>query len=226
MSFFRSLVLPAALLGLAACAPDTLIRADDASAHPAAASSRGVAPSTPGAVATSTGSPQFLQPAAGAATIANPVVSFWAKRGVDRTAEMYYRRAHGGRDSVVFFSLRVRAKSLWRRPDGTAFASGDSVLITLTLVDAQKGIVDCQPSGLRFDPGTPARLKVSFAETDDDVNHDGRVNALDAALTRTFAVWRREAPTDPWIRQASIVSVGTHEVESEIGGFTGYAIAW
>lgn len=219
MSVTRTLALSLAVIGGAACSTDRAT-APDASLRASLL--------TPSAAVRSTASsdPQFLQPAAGAPTIANPVVQFWAKRGVDRTAEMFYHAAPGARDSVTFFSLRVRAKSLWLRPDGTSFANGDSVLITLTLVDARRGIVDCQPSGLRFAPNAPPRLRISFAETDDDVNHDGRVDATDSALTRTFAIWRKETPSDPWLRVPSNVSVGAHEVEADIDGFTGYAIAW
>ncbi|MBV9880900.1 MAG: hypothetical protein JO180_10420 [Gemmatirosa sp.] len=209
----------AAGLALVACTPDRLTTPTTAAGlTPAPAS----ADRSPGG----SDDPHFLQPETGAPTIANPVVQFWAKKGEDRIASMYYHRAHGGRDSIPFFTLRVRPRSLYRRPNGTAFANGDSVLITLTLVDAQQLIVDCQPAGLLFTPSDPARLKMSFAETDDDVNHDGTVNAVDAALTHTFAVWRRETPTDPWIRMASNVATGAHEVETDVGGFTGYAIAW
>ena len=139
---------------------------------------------------------------------------------------MYYHPTPGARDSVVFLSLRLRERSLWRRPDGTAFAAGDSVLITLTLVDAERGIVDCQPSGLRFEPGEGVRLKMSFLHADDDVNHDGTVNATDASIARTLDIWRKESAAEPWQALVSKVETGAHEVEAEIGGFTGYAIAW
>src|SRR5689334_7825236 len=110
MSSYRPLV--ALLLALAACAPDRLTRADAATAGAVGAAS---------AVASADGSsePHFLRTAEGAPTIANPVITFWAKQGVRQTAEMVYHRASGGRDSIVFFSLRLRERSLWRRPDGT-----------------------------------------------------------------------------------------------------------
>ena len=222
MSPYRPLL--ALLACMAACAPDRLTRVDaagDASAVAPAASAMG---SVAGDAATA--EPHFLRPAAGAPTIANPVVSFWAKRGVRQTAEMVYHRVAGARDSVVFFSLRLKERSLWRRPDGTAFADGDSVLITLTLVDAGRGIVDCQPSGLRFSPVDPVRLRMSFFHADDDLNRDGVVNAADSSIARGLDIWRRESAAEPWQSLVSKVAVGPHEVEAEIGGFTGYAIAW
>jgi len=119
----------------------------------------------------------------------------------------------------------VRQRSLWRRPDGSLIAQGDSVLITLTLVDPVHLIVDCQPSGLLFSPHDPARLKFSYADVDDDLNGDGVVNATDSALTRVLSVWRQETPTSPWILVPS-TTTGSFDVEADIGGFTGYAIAY
>src|SRR5688572_24136980 len=53
--------------------------------------------------------------------------SFWAVRGRDRKLEMDYV---GGED---FLEFEVRSNSLLRRPDGTLFQNGDSILITVTL---------------------------------------------------------------------------------------------
>lgn len=214
MSFLRR-SLVAALVGVAACSADRAGVVEPSALTPGAVRADGRA-----------ASPNFVTAEAGAPIVANPVVAFWAKKGEDRTGTMYYHRAQGGRDSIPLFALRVRPRSLLRRPDGGAIANGDSVLVTLTLVDPVRLIVDCQPSGLRFDAKDPARLKMSFEFTDDDVNHDGRVDATDAALTRTYAIWRRETPLDPWLKQTSNVSTGAHEVETDVGGFTGYAIAW
>ncbi|HEU4631540.1 MAG TPA: hypothetical protein VFS08_17430 [Gemmatimonadaceae bacterium] len=218
MTASRSLLL---LLCLAACAPDRVTTVD-----PAAPGTRHGQHEPRPPATSDDDDPTFLQAATDAPTIANPVVQFWAKRGEERTAEMYYHAAPGERDSVVFLSLRVREESLVSRPDGTPLARGDSLLITITLVDPTRLVVDCQPSGLRFSPRDPARLKMSFAHADDDVNGDGTVNGGDRSLTTALALWRRESSTEPWERLVSEVEVGVHEVEAEIGGFTGYAIAW
>ena len=178
-----------------------------------------------GLVSTSS-TPHFLRPAAGAPRIANPLVKFYAKKGVDREAFMYYHRSTTGKDSVVFLRMRVRARSLDRRPNGSRIAFGDSVLITIRLVDPTRLIVDCQPAGLKFSVDHPADLKLSYAETDRDVNHDGRVDNRDRQLTTKFKVWRRETSTSPWGPLPSTVTFGTHEVESDIFGFTRYAIAF
>jgi len=168
-----------------------------------------------------------LRPAPGAPAIANPVVAFYAKKGEDREAFMYYRPdSSSGRDSAVFLRLRVRQRSLDQRPDGSPIAEGDSVLITITLVDAARLIVDCQPAGLRFSASDPADLKMSYLEADQDLNDDGSVNSSDQQLLGQLQIWRRETPDARWEPLQTEQSTETHEVESQISGFTSYAIAY
>jgi hypothetical protein len=172
--------------------------------------------------------PNFVAAAAGAPVIANPVVSFYAKSGSDREAFMYYRPrpGGGGNDSTVFIRFRVRKDALLSRPDGSLFQVGDSVLITMTLVDPARLEVNFQPAGLRFSPTDPARLKFSFLEVNEDLNGDGKVNGDDLTVQGLLAIWQRESVSAPWIRLASVVSIGTHEIEANVGGFTSYIIAW
>jgi len=169
-----------------------------------------------------TADPHFVEASAGAPTIANPVITFWAVKGVDRSVRMYYHREQGGRDSVTFFFLRVRAKSLYRRPDGSAIANGDSVQITVTLTDAEHLVVDCQPSGLRFDPKYPATIRFSYANAD----IDGTSATADNPLLQALTIWRHETVDAPWLPVASHEIPEANEVEGDIGGFTGYALAW
>jgi hypothetical protein len=170
--------------------------------------------------------PHFLRPADGAPAIANPVVSFYAKRGETREALMLYHAQPGEADSTVFVRFKVGAKSLSALPDGSPIAQGDSVLITLTLTDPQKLIVDFQPAGLRFNVREPAELRMSYAEADPDLNDDGVVNKQDSSLTRKLRIWRAEAESDPFAPLASTVVQEAHEVEAQIGGFTRYAVAY
>ena len=221
--------LLATVLVLAACAPDRVVGPTLAPMVPNAARSTSTTSTTTTTTTTTTASdtsPHFVTAASDAPTIANPVVQFWAKKGVDQTATMYYHRASGGRDSIPFFSLRVRAKSLWLRPDGSAIADGDSVLITLTLVDPVRLLVDCQPSGLVFSPNAPARIKMSYAGADDDLNGDGVVNMTDSTLARALMIWRKETSTSPWLLVPSNNATGAEAIDADIGGFTTYAIAY
>jgi hypothetical protein len=170
--------------------------------------------------------PRFLHADPTGPAIANPVVSFWAKQGDDRRVRMYYHAAPGALDSTTFLEFRVGKASLAAYPDGRPFAAGDSVLITISLLDAARLVVDCQPSGLRFSAQKPATVKMSFAHADPDLNDDGSVNSADLAIERTLRIWRRESPLDPWTAQPSGVELGIHEVKSDLYGFSGYVIAY
>jgi hypothetical protein len=232
VSFSRSLRLlrPLAVLLLAACAADSPSSVAPTGAVARRGSDDGGSGGETGGGGSGSGStsgtPTFVSAGSSAPAIANPVVSFYAKVGEDRSATMWYAPRPGRTDSTVFLRFRVRPRSLAYRPDGTRFAAGDSVLITITLVDPAHLGVDCQPSGLRFSSSDPADMKLSFAEADEDVNGDGVVDRSDTDLTRRFAIWRRELSTDPWIRQPSSVDVGLHEIESEILGFSSYIVAY
>lgn len=168
----------------------------------------------------------FLRPAIDAPPLANPVVSFWAKRGSDREAFLYYQPRPGRTDSSEFMRFKVPGAALDRRPDGTQIATGDSLLITIRVVDPTRLILDFQPSGLRFAAGQPAELKIKFSETDHDLNGDGVVDADDAARELQLSIWKQELPGLPWIRVASSVEVTLEQVEAKVLGFTGYAIAY
>lgn len=167
-----------------------------------------------------------LAPAAGAPAIANPIVTFYAVAGESRQAFMYYRSRPGRTDSTVFIRFRVSNGSLLARPDGSPFADGDSILITMQLIDPEKLIVRFSPSGLRFDPLDPADIKFNFLETDDDLDDDGVVTATDSTFTTMLAIWKRENANEPWYKQTSILSTELHEIEAEVTGFTDYIIAW
>ncbi len=167
-----------------------------------------------------------LAPAADAPAIANPVVTFYAKYDEATSAYMYYRSRPGRADSVDFIRFRVPREALLTRPDGSPFAAGDSILITITLVDPEKLLVRFEPSGLRFDPAKPADLKFSFLETDEDRDDDGSVDSDDTAILNLLDIWKRETVSAPWIRQTSVITIGTHEIETDVLGFTDYIIAW
>ena len=117
-------------------------------------------------------------------------------------------------------------RSLINRPDGTPIAAGDSILITLTITDSARRIVDFQPAGLVFDPQRPAKLWIWSAESDADVNHDGVVNLTDTTLLQGALIWRQEHVGLPWNSQATTLNIATHQYETAVGGFTRYAVAY
>ena len=152
--------------------------------------------------------------------------SFYAVKGKTSGVDIWYRPRAGRTDSTKFLEFRLGASSLDRRPDGSIIATGDSVLIWLTVVDPQHFIIDLQPSGLAFAAGDQPRLKISFAACGDDLNYDGKVDAADAALQSSLSLWRQEAPFKPWFKISSTVLAATKDVEAPLGGFTGYAIEY
>ena len=167
----------------------------------------------------------LIRAASDAPAIANPTLSFYATKGVDAEAIMWYRPRAGRTDSTMFVRFRVDRRSLLTRPDGSAIADGDSVLITMTLSDPTHLVVDFQPSGLRFSAANPAELKISYLEADKDFNDDGVVDSSDTAFEAALSMWRRELSTSPWAKLSSSLVTSTHEVEATLTGFTSYAIA-
>ncbi|MDQ3207486.1 MAG: hypothetical protein M3Q37_02670 [Gemmatimonadota bacterium] len=169
---------------------------------------------------------KFLKPADDAPPLAATQVSFYAVRGQEREARIMYRPKPGAADSSEFVRFVVGAGSLVERPDGSPIAMGDSLQITLTVVDTVRLIVDFQPDGLRFAAGSLARLRFSYGETDDDLDDDGDADAADEAIETTFAIWRQETAGAPYSRIPSTVDTVAEQVAADIDGFTRYAVAY
>ncbi len=155
-------------------------------------------------------------------------VSFWAVRGKDREVALYFRPDAGRSDSVRFLRFKVSEKSLLRRPDGSAFAFGDSIRITIRVRDMTRLITDFSPSGLVFNPADPADLRLDFKKFDEDYNRDGVVNDADRVRVSSFAIWKQEFAGQPWVRLSSLVEVSgdLREIEALILSFTNHAIAY
>lgn len=161
----------------------------------------------------------FLRFADAAPPPADSVVSFWAVRGEDREVEMRLVPEPGEEKGEEFLEFEVSGASLLRRPDGSAFQRGDSVLITIRLVDPSRFMFKFEPAGLRFDPDHPAELEVSYARADLDLDDDGEDEDLQ------FGFWRQEREGELWYRMGTIFIEDLREVEAEIEGFTRYALA-
>ena len=210
----RSLILTA-LVFLAGCGADV-----------ATAPDQPVAPIGPNLSESAEEDLVFLTNAPNAPPMATGSVSFWAVKGRETIASLWYHSATSGRDSTELVRFRLDRRSLWLRPDGTPFAEGDSVLITMSVADSSRLIVEFQPSGLRFDPKKPARLWFKWSECDPDVNHDGVVDGTDQYLLATSQIWRQEAPGLPWESMITSVSESAEMAEAKIDGFTRYAVAY
>lgn len=160
----------------------------------------------------------------GTPSLAKTQVSFYAVQGKAGEADIWYHAKPGATDSLKFLEFRVGAGSLATRPDGSAIAAGDSVLITLTVTDQTHFIIDFQPSGLKFSASDRPTLKISFAACGEDLNYDGVVDTKDQTIMSSLSFWRQEAPFQPWSKVPSTVVQTTKDVNAQLGGFTGYAI--
>ena len=171
--------------------------------------------------------PNFLRLSASAPPPAQTTVSFWAKKGEDRDVDIDFAAEPGALDTVEFLEFKVRAGSLAFRPDGSPFALGDSILITITVEDAENMIFRFQPSGLRFSASEPARLDLYYSLADPDFDEDGTVDSDDAIIEATkLAIWKQEVVGGPWVKLGVIRDIEIDEIEANITSFTGFAIAY
>ena len=168
----------------------------------------------------------FLRFAENAPSLAQTTVTFWAVKGEDRRGRLYYVTPPNALDTAEFMTFRVREESLLRRPDGRLFADGDSIQITITLLDPLTLAVNMQPAGLQFSSREPAELKFEYDESDEDYDDDGDVDSDDSNAERRIAIWRQELPGQPWVRLSSRVEISLDDVEADILSFTSYALAF
>lgn len=167
----------------------------------------------------------FLRFAESAPPLADSVVSFWAVRGEDRGVEMRLAPAGDGEQGEDFLQFEVPGDALLKHPNGRAFVSGDSVLITIRVVDATRFLFHFEPSGLQFDPKNPAELEVSYEYADRDFDQDGDQDADDRRVEREFGFWHQRRLGGLWAKMATIRIEDLEEVEAEITGFSRYALA-
>jgi hypothetical protein len=157
--------------------------------------------------------------------LVSTTVSFYAVRGQNSEGSISFQGTGGG-EGEEFVRLRIDANTLLALPDSTPILPGDSVLITLTVVDPTEMLFDLQPTGLQFSPADPAELKIHYDHADGDINDDGVSNALDDTLERTLAIWRQEKPGDPFVRLTSVLTIETDEATADLTGFSRYALAY
>lgn len=151
--------------------------------------------------------------------------SFWAVAGEDRELVLYYLPEEGDDDGEEFFELEVDDDALWKRPDGSIVAQGDSVEIRVTLDPEGRFLFRFGPSGLQFRPDRPAELEITYLRLGGDLDNDGDIDDDDADFEERMQLWRQEAPGDPWFPAGTIHFEDLDEIEGEIHHFTGFAIA-
>jgi hypothetical protein len=129
-----------------------------------------------------------------------------------------------------YFKFRVRDGALKSRPDGSPFGPGDSIFISIKVVDPQELLFDFQPAGLKFNTDQPAELSLDYdwaGETvPGDYNGDNVVNAEDDALEDQFFIWRQGNPGQPFVRLGSAKVEDLNEINADITSFSRFALAY
>jgi hypothetical protein len=163
-------------------------------------------------------------------SLAPPLVSnqasVWAKVGDGRELHLNYQGATPADTGQEFIRFEIPGDGLLRKPDGSAFQAGDSILITVTVLDSARFVFQFEPSGLVFNPDHPARLKVRYFDADHDFDDDGDLDAADDAIEHVLDMWRREAPGTLWFRVGSVKFEELDELDANILMFSEYAVAW
>lgn len=152
-------------------------------------------------------------------------VSFWATYGESDEARIRFQNETGG-EGEEYLRFTVEDNSLLAYPDGTPFSPGDSVLITINVVDPQRILFEFQPAGLRFNPAEPAELEIRYGRTEGDYDDDGDSDEDDAQIETELAVWRQEAPGGTFTRLGTLLEIELDEVEVGVDGFSRFAIAY
>jgi len=164
----------------------------------------------------------FIRAAEDAPPLATDRVQVWAKKGDGRRTAIPYAQVgeYGGDDCLEF---RIPGDALWKRPDGTLFQEGDSVLITITVVDPDRFDFRFEPAGLQFRSDKPAELRISYKWADRDFNGDGEEDDDDERFN--FGIWKQETDVSDWFRIGTVKDADLEELRADIRGFTRYAIA-
>lgn len=157
----------------------------------------------------------ILALAATAPPLLSTSTTFTACKGSSAEGRLFFVDLGGG-PGEEFARLTIGSNSLLARPDGTPFADGECVDITMTVDDPTRVLVRLEPSGLRFSGADPARLRLDYGEAE----------GVSADVEAQIAIWRQEAPGQPFVRLGSAVFKDLKEVEAELQGFTRYALAY
>jgi hypothetical protein len=153
-------------------------------------------------------------------------VAFYAKLGEDREVRMFFRGATPSDTGDKYLAFKVPAQSLLRRPNGTPFQPGDSIQISIKVLDRHKFLLDFEPAGLVFNPLEPARLELDYNHADHDFDGDGVITAADSTIKTELGIWQRTPPDTLWTKLTTLNLEELEELEGKIPHFTDHALAW
>jgi hypothetical protein len=131
---------------------------------------------------------------------------------------------------VDYLKFKVGKFSLLRRPDGSLFGPGDSVFISVKVIDPAQLQFEFSPAGLKFNPAIPAELSLDYDSAGftipGDYDGDGDDDAIDAEIETELAIWKQEIPGQLFTRLTGFIEFELDEVELKITSFTRYALAY
>lgn len=163
-------------------------------------------------------------------SLAPPLVtnqaSVWAKVSDGRELHLNYQGATPADTGEEFLRFEIPGDALLRKPDGSAFQPGDSILITVTVVDSGFFHFRFAPAGLVFNPEHPARLRVRYLNANHDFDDDGDIDPADDDIEHVLDLWKRAGLSAPWYRVGSVKFEHLDELDANILSFSEYAVAW
>ena len=168
---------------------------------------------------------QFLQMPDDLQPLVTRDTSFWAVRGQDIQFTLRYEPEAGEDEGEEFLTFQIESDGLYRKPSGELFVEGDSIEIHVAVDEGGRFLVDFQPSGLVFNPDSPAQLEIEYRLLEGDLDNDGDIDDDDDEIEQNLQLWRQEAPGELWYPVGTIQFEETDELEGEIDGFTGFAVA-
>lgn len=128
--------------------------------------------------------------------------------------------------SHPFLTFDVPAFALYRRPDGSRIALGDSILIELS-IDSSRIRVQLEPSGLEFSRWSRPRLRMWYDRANPDYDNNGVVDQADAEIESTLLrVWYQESSGTPWYGWGAQHSLYDKRFEVYLRHFSNYAVSW
>ncbi len=182
--------------------------------------------SAPGNEIRQPGDLTIVRMAEGAPPLQTYDTTFTAVRGEDAELRIDFEPPPGEDSGEEFLRFRLDDESLLSDASGNPIPIGGSIDIRVRIIDPERLEFEFLPARLRFNPEEPARLRVRYANADDDFDDDGDVDADDDRIEQELSIWRQETVGNPWVKIGSVVLEDLEDVEGEIVGFTRYSIAF
>ena len=171
----------------------------------------------------------ILRLAQGAPPLYQDTVSFWARYDQETEGQIYFQDSQGG-PGEKFLEFKVPRFAL-QQLGTTTFGPGDSLLISIKVVNPDSLLFQFQPQGLKFNALQPAELSLEYNHAgghggEGDYNDDGVVNAADTTIEGEISLWHQPVLGAAFVKIGTLVIEDLDEIEAEIPGFSRYALAY